>query len=106
MSYQFRPPSMLLLKRALRRPRRTRAPIVRAVLALEGIRARLRRASRPGRLVDREAAAKQLGLSVRSFDRHAVPELPRVVVGTRVLYRPCDLDAWIDQHVVRPAGRR
>jgi helix-turn-helix protein len=45
-------------------------------------------------LLDREDAAKALGISLRSFDRHVAREVPRVPIGARVLYDRKDLEQW------------
>lgn len=47
-------------------------------------------------LVDRSEAARRLGVSVDTFERHVVPELRAVQIGARVLYRPADLAAYAE----------
>jgi predicted DNA-binding transcriptional regulator AlpA len=45
-------------------------------------------------LLDRRAAAARLGVSLRSFDRHVAPSLPRIAIGTLVRFDPRDIDEW------------
>jgi predicted DNA-binding transcriptional regulator AlpA len=51
-------------------------------------------------LLTREDAAALLGVSLRSFDRHVAREVPRVPIGSRVLYDRKDLEAWLAQRKV------
>ena len=53
-------------------------------------------------LLTREDAAALLGICVRTFDRHVSREVPRVPIGTRVLYDRKDLEAWLARHKVGP----
>ena len=54
-------------------------------------------------LLDEKEAARRLGLSVASMRRRRLLRQPPVWVklGGRVLYRPRDLDAYVESCVVR-----
>ena len=63
------------------------------------------------RLLDENEAARRLGLSVATMRRRRLFRLPPVWVtlGGRVLYRPLDLDAFVEANVVQqdaPSCRR
>jgi hypothetical protein len=56
----------------------------------------------------RKEAAEWLGVSLRHFERHIQPLLPCVYSGQLRLYRPRDLDRWVDSQVTtreRPPQR-
>lgn len=57
-------------------------------------------------LIDRQEAARRLGVSLSHFQRHVQPHLPCVYSGQLRLYRPADLEAWAEGQAVRPDGRR
>jgi hypothetical protein len=57
-------------------------------------------------LIDRQEAARRLGVSLSHFQRHVQPYLPCVYSGKLRLYRPADLEAWAEEQAVRPAERR
>jgi hypothetical protein len=50
-------------------------------------------------LLTRNEAAELLGCSVRHFERHIQPHLPCVYSGQLRLYRPRDLESWVDSQV-------
>jgi hypothetical protein len=52
-------------------------------------------------LLDRQAAAAHLGLSVASFTRHVRPHVVAVQTGGHPRYRREDLDAWAAQRTGR-----
>lgn len=72
------------------------AEVVRLLVAVE---------KRPY-LIDRQEAARCLGVSLSHFQRHVQPYLPCVYSGQLRLYRPADLEAWAEEQAVRPDGRR
>lgn len=47
-------------------------------------------------LITRQEAAAMLGVSLRHFERHVQPEIPCVYSGQLRLYRPRDLEQWVD----------
>lgn len=47
-------------------------------------------------LVTRKEAAENCGVSLRHFERHIQPHLPCVYSGQLRLYRPRDLERWVD----------
>jgi hypothetical protein len=49
-------------------------------------------------LLTRHEAADLCRCSVRHFDRHVAPHLPRVPIGTRVVFDQEDVIAWLRQH--------
>lgn len=57
-------------------------------------------------LIDRQVAARRLGVSLSHFQRHVQPHLPCVYSGQLRLYRPADLEAWAEEQAVRPDGRQ
>lgn len=50
-------------------------------------------------LLSRQKAAERLGVSLRHFERHIQPQIPCVYSGRLRLYRPRDLERWIDEQV-------
>lgn len=50
-------------------------------------------------LLSRQEAAERLGVSLRHFERHIQPQIPCVYSGRLRLYRPRDLERWIDEQV-------
>jgi len=46
--------------------------------------------------VTRKEAAENCGVSLRHFERHIQPHLPCVYSGQLRLYRPRDLERWVD----------
>ena len=40
-----------------------------------------------------------LGVSLSHFERHVQPHLPCVYSGQLRLYRPADLERWVDENV-------
>lgn len=50
----------------------------------------------PRLLLTREESARSLGMSLRHFQRHVQPQLPCVYSGQLRLYRPSDLERWIE----------
>jgi len=57
-------------------------------------------------LIDRQEAARRLGVSLSHFQRHVQAHLPCVYSGKLRLYRPADLESWAEEQAVRPDGRR
>ena len=56
-------------------------------------------------LLTRAEAAEMLGVSMRHFERHVQPHLPCIYSGQLRLYRPADLERWVDdQATVRQAA--
>jgi hypothetical protein len=49
-------------------------------------------------LVGRETAATLLGVTLSSFNEHVAGELPKVRIGTRVLYRVRSLEQWAERN--------
>lgn len=47
-------------------------------------------------LIGKPEAARMLSMSVRAFERHVLPFVPRVYAGQRVLFDPVDLERWRD----------
>jgi Helix-turn-helix domain len=47
-------------------------------------------------LLTRKEAARTLGVSLSHFQRHVQPHLPCVYSGQLRLYRPVDLERWIE----------
>jgi len=60
----------------------------------------LARASRP-LLIRREDAARYLGMSVDSLERHVLPEIKTVRVGRMVLLPVAELEAWVAGRAAR-----
>jgi predicted DNA-binding transcriptional regulator AlpA len=54
-------------------------------------------------LWDVRECAKRLKISTRTLHKFTQPHgnLPRVLIGTRVLYRPSDVAAWLESRVVK-----
>lgn len=50
-------------------------------------------------LLTRAEAAASLGVSLSHFKRHVQPDLPCVYSGQLRLYRPADLERWVEQNV-------
>lgn len=57
-------------------------------------------------LLTRQEAAEALGMSLSHFQRHVQPYLRCVYSGQLRLYRLADIEAWIEENAVMPAGRR
>ena len=58
-------------------------------------------------LLTRRESAEYLRVSLKSFDRHIRPVLRPKHVGSRVLFRPEDLEAWrVEDKVGHSAGAR
>lgn len=55
----------------------------------------------PRLLFIREEAARALGMSLSHFQRHVQPELRCVRSGQLRLYRPRDLERWLESAVPR-----
>jgi hypothetical protein len=53
-------------------------------------------------LVTRKEAARALGVSLSHFQRHVQPHLPCVYSGQLRLYRPADLERWIEAEASAP----
>jgi hypothetical protein len=47
-------------------------------------------------LLTRNEAAESLGVSLSHFKRHVQPHIPCVYSGQLRLYRPRDLERWVD----------
>ena len=66
-------------------------------------------APRPGKLLlSRREAAAALGISLSHFQSHVQPSLRCVYSGHLRLYRPLDLERWIEREVANggePDGR-
>lgn len=58
----------------------------------------------PTHLLDEKEAGRRLGLSVATMRRRRLLRLPPawVKLGGRVLYRPLDLDTFIEANLVQP----
>ncbi len=56
-------------------------------------------------LLTRLEAAHALGMSLSHFQRHVQPELPGVRSRQLRLFRPCDLDSWMEKAVFGTAAR-
>lgn len=48
-------------------------------------------------LLTRKEAAEELGMSLRHFERHVQPNIRCVYSGQLRLYRPRDLERWVDE---------
>ncbi len=60
-----------------------------------------------GAAFDTPAAAKYLGVSESYLNKERMLQdrgLPYLKIGRRVIYFQRDLDLWIDENTVRPAG--
>ena len=57
-------------------------------------------------LLTRKEAARALGVSLSHFQRHVQPHLPCVYSGQLRLYRPPDLERWIEAEASAPALAR
>jgi predicted DNA-binding transcriptional regulator AlpA len=55
-------------------------------------------------LLTRHEAADLCRCSVRHFDRHVAPHLPRVPIGTRVVFDQEDVIAWLERQKVGPSS--
>lgn len=53
------------------------------------------------RLLTAKQVAAQLGVCLRTFDRHAGKEIPFVMIGTARRYDPKDVEKWLE---ARKAG--
>jgi hypothetical protein len=58
----------------------------------------------PRMLLTRREAAAVLGVSLRHFQRHVQPFVPCVYSGQLRLYRPRDLEQWVE-HATCSEGR-
>lgn len=76
------------------------------VAAAERLERALEKPKVEARLLDRDEASAFLGVSTRSFERHVAPDLGRVTVGTRVLFRRDELEKWIDDKTRWPSRAR
>ena len=52
-------------------------------------------------LLSRKEAAEMLGMSLSHFERHVQPHLHCVYSGQLRLYRPADLERWVDEQAMR-----
>lgn len=50
-------------------------------------------------LLTRNEAAASLGVSLRHFERHMQPHIPCLYSGQLRLYRPRDIEKWVDATV-------
>jgi hypothetical protein len=50
-------------------------------------------------LLTRREAAAMLGMSLSHFQRHVQPRIPCVYSGQLRLYRPLDLERWVEHEV-------
>lgn len=57
-------------------------------------------------LLTRKEAARALGVSLSHFQRHVQPRLPCVYSGQLRLYRPADLERWIEAEASTPVLAR
>lgn len=58
-------------------------------------------------LLTRREAAEALGMSLSHFQRHVQPLLRCIYSGQLRLYRPVDLERWIEREACdRESGRR
>jgi hypothetical protein len=55
----------------------------------------------PRVLLNRREAAASLGVSLSHFQRHIQPDLPCVYSGQHRLYRPSDLERWVEDQLAR-----
>lgn len=55
-------------------------------------------------LLTRKEAAKYLGLTLRTFERHVQRHLPTVLIGARPFFMPKDLDEWVEAQRKQPNG--
>lgn len=53
----------------------------------------------PRLALSKDEAAAALGISEQSFDRYVRAHVPCVRRGRMRLYRPADLDRWLERHV-------
>lgn len=53
-------------------------------------------------LVSKALAARLLSISVDTFERAVMPDIRRVRIGRRVLFRIADLGAWVEQQSAVP----
>lgn len=53
-------------------------------------------------LLNGREAAELLGVSLRHFERHVQPQIPCVYSGRLRLYRPRDLERWVDAQATQP----
>lgn len=58
------------------------------------------------KLVNIRAVAEQASMCEKSIWNATAPrgDLPCVKIGSRTLYRPADVEAWIESRVVRPVS--
>ena len=52
--------------------------------------------SDPALLLSRPEAAALLRVSLNTFDRRVASDLPKVLIGRRVLFRRIDIESWIN----------
>jgi hypothetical protein len=57
-------------------------------------------------LLTRKEAARALGVSLSHFQRHVQPHFPCVYSGQLPLYRPADLERWIETEASAPVLSR
>lgn len=55
-------------------------------------------------LLNRQEAARSLGVSLSHFKRHVQPHIPCVYSGQLRLYRPEDLERWRDSKLSEPTA--
>jgi len=60
-----------------------------------------RKQAHPPLLLTKQEAAATLGMSLRHFERHVQTDLPCVRSGQLTLYRPRDLDRWVEDEATR-----
>lgn len=69
-------------------------------MSVEPIRRRV-----PRVLLSKQEAAEAMGMSLRTFERHVQPDVEIVYSGSLRLFPLRGLEAWAQEHAVRP-GRR
>lgn len=55
-------------------------------------------------LLTRREAASMLGMSLSHFQRHVQPRIPCVYSGQLRLYRPLDLERWVERELEGAIG--
>jgi hypothetical protein len=58
--------------------------------------------STPRLALSRKEAAKAMGISVDSFERHVQPHLRCTYLGAKRIYSIDDIRAWLDRNAVSP----
>jgi hypothetical protein len=48
-------------------------------------------------LLSRKEAAAELRISLQTFLRHVMPDLPVIRVGKLLMFRPADLARWVNR---------